>query len=800
MVASSGVFCSLCGLHTFTPLKGSDGKLFCCHACVEVAELLAEKPSQPEETAHPEMANAGMTMQLRGLWCSSCAWLIEQRLRLTPGVGSAQVSFLQLQASVAYDSAATSPEKIRKRVRQLGYQAYLDHETPKDEEEGFFTRMLVGGMLSMHIMTSSGLIYLRQVMGWDGPDTQWLVHFFQWMEFFLSIPLVLILGLPIFKSGLAGLMQKMPNIHTLVAIGTIAALALSTRNLLLNTGQVYFDTASMLLFLLTVGRWLEMQAYKSGFKAVEELTGQIPDQATVIENGGEKIIFACDITAGLRILVRPGERFPADGLVASGLGDIDESMLTGESRPVLRRPGEPVYAGTTNLDGTMEVIVSAAGAQTRAGQIGRLLHHALWQRSPVERLADRLAAMMVPFAAVLALGTFLFWNARLGMEAGLMNALAVLLIACPCALALATPLTLWAALAQAAKNGVILRSTAAVERLARVRHIFFDKTGTLTRLPLRLMAVSTFGETEDMLIQKVASVESLSDHPLAEALAGAARSRGLDISAPEGFRVLPGAGVRALVGGETVVVGRRQLMEKEGLSLPDELAQTAEQWQRTGWVVVFAGWAGQARGVLALGESMRAESAAALEELRQQGKTVSVLTGDSAAAGARWQQRLGIPVEAALSPEEKLERIQRVGPASAMVGDGINDGPALAAAGIGIALARGTQVARSAAEVVLVRDDLRLVAWLTALSKEARRRLHQNLVWAFAYNLIGLTLAVGGQLQPVIGAAAMVISSLLVTQNALRLRKFPPLQEKQTDFPDEFEPRYPLEMERTPGS
>ena len=764
--------CSLCGLPAYHPIQGQEGETFCCPSCQEVSGLLKAQPARPRE-AEQSADLTGMTLNLRGLWCSSCAWLIEEKLKATRGVGAAQVSFLQLQASVSYDPTCTTPQQVQRSVRRLGYQAYLEDEQPKDEEDAFFTRMLVGGMLSMHIMTSSGFIYLRQVMGWASPDTQWLVQFFQWLEFGLSIPLIILLGVPIIKSGVAGILRRMPNIHTLVALGTVSALVLSTRNLILHTGQVYFDTASMLLFLLTVGRWLEMQAYKAGFQAVEGLASQIPDQATLLDGQGEKIIPAARLSPGMRVLVRPGERFAADGLVASGEGDVDESMLTGESTPALRREGQAVYAGAASLDGTFEVIISAVGTNTRAGQIGRLLHHALWQRSPVERLADRLAAIMTPLAALLAAGTFLYWNAHLGLETGLMHALAVLLIACPCALALATPLTLWQALARAAQNGVILRSTTALERLAQVKQVYFDKTGTLTRLPLRLAAIAVHQATEEEALGKAASLEIPSEHPLAQAIVAEARERDLVAASLEGFRTLPGAGVYGLVEREAVWVGSRRLMEKEGLALPETLLRACESWQEQGWVVVFVAWGGQARGALALGEKIRSDALPALAELARQGQEVGVLTGDSPASGARWSEWLGVQVHAGLSPEEKLAHIQAGAASTVMVGDGINDGPALAAAGVGISLARGTQVARSAAEAVLVRDDLRLVPWLIDLSKAARRSLHQNLAWAFIYNLVGLTLAVCGQLQPVIGAAAMVISSVLVTQNALRLRNFP---------------------------
>jgi heavy metal translocating P-type ATPase len=773
VVAAAGVICSLCGLHTYHPLPGKGGEVFCCHACQEVAGLLKENSGKAQSTGVKGDNLTTHVMKLSGLWCSSCAWLIEETLKSTRGVGEARVSFLQLQARIEYDPAVTKLEQIRRKVRRLGYQAYLEGEKQADEEDAFFTRMLVGGMLAMHIMTSSGIIYIRQALGLASPDSHWMVEFFQWMEFALSIPLAIILGLPILRAGLASLFRGMPNIHTLVALGTFSALILSTRNLLLNNGQVFFDTAAMLLFLLSVGHWLEMQAYKNSRQAVRDLAGQLPDEARILTGGDERVIPASQLSPGNRLLIKPGERFPADGYIAAGWGDVDESMLSGEPKPNLKRGGEPVFAGTLSLDGAFEVIVSSVGANTRAGQIGGLLHRALWQRSPVERLADRLAAYMVPVAALLASGTFLYWKAQLGIEAGLMNALAVLLIACPCALALATPLTLWQALARAAQNGVILRSTGVLERLSMVTEVFFDKTGTLTRLPLRLKSVAVDGETEESLLSKVAAAESKSEHPIAEAIMAGVKIKRYNVLQPADFRAVPGAGVQALVEGNFIWAGSRKLMELEGLTLPEGLRHTAETWQSQGSIVVYAGWDGRVRGILALGERVRPEAAATLAEFQKQGMRVSILTGDSEKAGARWQEWLNIPVEAGLSPEEKLARIQTAGKRSVMLGDGINDGPALAAAGVGISLAKGTEVAQSAAEVVLVRDDLRLAPWLIELARGTRRKVHQNLFWAFAYNMIGLALAVGGLLQPVVGAAAMVISSLLVTQNALRLRNFP---------------------------
>ena len=781
--------CSLCGLTTLHPLTNEAGEVFCCPSCREVSALLADSPAEPVVIANEANAQ-NITLTLGGMWCSSCGWLVSEQLKRTAGVVNAEVSFIQQQANLTYDAALTNPVKLKKRIRSLGYKATLPDEKPYDEEESFFTRLLIGGVMVLHDMIVGGGIYARELLGWASPETAWLVHFFQIMMLVTSIPVLLLLGLPILRAGLASLLRGQPNIHTLITIGTFSAFGLSIRNFMVGHGGLYFDTATMLISLVSIGRWLEMQAHKSSNKAVARLLEQIPATATVVTGESDKTVNVADLKPGMRVRVRPGERFPVDGLIAIGEGDVDESLLTGEPKPVTHRESEKIQAGTINLDGSFEVIATAVGEATTAGQIGRLLHEALWARSPLERMVDKLSAWMTPAALVLASIAFLIWNYISGVETGLLVALSVLLIACPCALGLATPLTLWLALERAAESGAILRSTAALERLAKVDKVFFDKTGTLTQLPMKVQNIFldpgcllSFSQTTSRLtpekefLQIIGSIENESEHPLAKAIVEFAKSNQVTFSKPESFKALSALGVKAELNYKQIVIGSVRLMSAEGLGMSTNISEQATAWREAGHVVVYAGWEGQVVGLVRLGETVREEAKDVVHQLQSRGLELGVLTGDDESAGARWQQVLGIPVKAALTPDEKMNQLAEN---AAMVGDGINDGPALAAATVGLAMNHGTDVARTAADIVLMRDDLHVIPWLVDLSRESMRRVRQNLGWAVIYNLIGVALAMAGLLQPVFSAFAMVVSSIFVMSNAMKMNRFPSLYEEDS--------------------
>ncbi|MCE7860716.1 MAG: cation-transporting P-type ATPase [Chloroflexi bacterium CFX2] len=782
--------CSLCGLTTLHPLANDRGDVFCCPSCREVSALLEEAPAKPGILAN-EADRESVTLTLGGMWCSSCAWLVSEGLKRTKGVVNAEVNFIQQQANLTFDSTITNPKLIKKRVRSLGYQATLPNEKPRDEEESFFTRLLIGGVMVLHDLIVGAGIYLREIFGWATPESQPLVDFFQVMMLISSIPVLILLGLPILRAGFASLLRGQPNIHTLITIGTFSAFGLSVYHLIIGQGGLYFDTATMLIFLVSVGRWLEMQAHKSSNKAVMKLLDQIPITATVVTNEADKEVSVSDLKPGMRLRVRPGARFPVDGLIAAGEGDVDESLLTGEPKPVSHREGDSVKAGTVNLDGSFEVIATAVGESTTAGQIGRLLHEALWARSPLERLVDKLSAWMTPAALALATIAFLVWNTISGFEHGLLVALSVLLIACPCALGLATPLTLWLSLERAAESGAILRSTASLERLAKVDKVFFDKTGTLSQLPMKVHEIKEEmenlvrgrAEGKEEFLRVVASIENESEHPLAKSIVQYANSQGIELRKPASFKSLPALGVVGhlpdSVTRSPIFIGSERLMAAQGFRISKSLNEEVELIKREGQVVVYAGWDGQVWGVMGLGETVRAEAGDVMVQLQTRGLELGVLTGDEASAGGR--KVLGIPVQAALTPDEKMKHLAGN---AAMVGDGINDGPALAAATVGLAMNHGTDVARTAADIILMRDDLKLIPWLVDLSRESMKRVKQNLGWAVIYNLFGVALAMAGLLQPVFSAFAMVASSVFVTSNAMRMNKFPLLYDREDTVPE----------------
>jgi heavy metal translocating P-type ATPase len=408
-----------------------------------------------------------------------------------------------------------------------------------------------------------------------------------------------------------------------------------------------------------------------------------------------------------------------------------------------------------------------------------LLHEALWNRSPLERLADKLSAWMTPFALALATVAFIVWNYQSGFEKGMLVALSVLLIACPCALGLATPLTLWLSLERAAQSGIILRSAAALERLANVEKVFFDKTGTLTQLPMKvlnppLLSGEGLGVREDVFLSIIASIENESEHPLAKAIVDYAKENQVERIKPTSFKSLPSLGVVGQLPISSlqspIHIGSSRLMSAEGFEMPKEIANQADLWKDAGQVVVYAGWDGQVRGIIGLGETVREEAGEVIRELKSRGLNPGVLTGDDARAGERWASLLDVPVQAELHPDEKMSRL---GENTAMVGDGVNDGPALAAATVGLAMNHGADATRAASDVVLMRDDLRAVPWLFDLSKTTMGRVRENLGWAFAYNLVGVGLAMAGLMQPVFAALAMVMSSVFVTANAMRMNNYP---------------------------
>ena len=769
-MSSKSVSCTLCGLPTYHPITDESDGFFCCVACREVSQLLGDKPQPQDMPAVSFTNNSTTTIQLGGMWCPSCAWLVTERLQRARGVHFAETNFIRREARVQFDAKRTNAGKLARHIRRVGYRAWLDGDKPYDEEEAHWNRLLIGGVLAMKVMVISFIIYVRHWLGLASDDTAWLEHFFGIMMIPLTVGVVLTLGLPIARAGLAALLQRRPNTHSLIALGAFAALGLSIRNVVVG-GNIYFDTTCALLFLLAVGRWLEMQAQKESREAVEKLWQRMPVEATWLTAKEERRVPADSLPLGSRVRIRPGEQVPVDGVVVAGQSDVDESWLTGEPEPVLRQIGDSLLAGSMNLDGSLEIVTTATGTETTVGQIGKLLHEAAWQKAPVERIADRIAAWMMPIAVLLSILTFIYWSGQRGVETGLIISLSVLLIACPCALGIATPLTLWLGLGRAANAGILLRRTAVLEQLAQVRHAFFDKTGTLTMRPLQLKHIATIND-ENRFRSIVTSVEQHSEHPIGQAIANYSTKADLAQLPVTEFETLGGLGVTAQVEGKQVWIGSQTLMLEAKLACTAGIAKQANRWQKSGLRVIYAGWDDSVQGLLGLGEQLRQETKGVINQLQEMQLTVSILTGDNEINGKLLQQKFGIPVHAGLRPEQKLSWIESSQVETLMVGDGINDSPALATATVGLALRQGTDIACFSADGILLHDDLRAIPWLIALSHRTIVIVRQNLKWAFAYNIAGILLALTGYLQPSIAALFMVGSNFVVTANALRLRRW----------------------------
>ncbi len=584
-----------------------------------------------------------------------------------------------------------------------------------------------------------------------------------------------LLGWPILSNAAAGLRRGALGLDALVVLGVLAATLGSVPATFGGQGATYYDTATMILLFVTAGRYVESTARARAARGLRGLLAA-PARAEVLRGNVWLTVAADEVGLDDVVRVRPGGAFPVDGLVVQGTGTVSEAALTGESRPVLKEPGDEVVAGATSYDGAFRVQPTRVGAETFLRQLDALVAHARASRAPVERQADRLASLLTVAAGLVGAGTLAYWGIVRGdQSAGLLHGLAVLLIACPCALGIATPLALRVGLAEAARRGILVREAAALETLGHVRALFADKTGTLTtgRPGLRRVVVRPgAGLTEQAALRLAAALGQGSEHPLSRAIVEAAAD--LD-AAPrvEGFRSWPGLGVSGDLadGGGAVALGSERLMERLGL-LESAAGERVDSGDSS---VVYLGVTGRVVAELHLADTPRPEALEAARSLRRLGVRLVVLSGDRRSAATALGSELGIEeVHAGLQPADKarlVAEVARQAGTTAMLGDGVNDAPSLAAADVGLAMGNGTDLARSVAPVVLMADDLRQVAWLLALARRVGRTVRLNLFWATLYNVVGIGLAAAGLLQPVFAAAAMVASSLLVLTNSLRLQR-----------------------------
>jgi Cu+-exporting ATPase len=618
------------------------------------------------------------------------------------------------------------------------------------------------------------------------------------LQLLLATPVVLWCGWPFFERGWRSVVTLRLNMFTLIALGTAAAYAFSLAALLWpqwipaafhehGRAPLYFEAAAVIVTLVLVGQVLELQARKRTSGAIRELLSLAPEQARVVRDGREQIVPLADVQAGDLLRVVPGDRVPVDGVLTRGGSAVDESMLTGEPMPVEKSVGDRVIGGTVNGNGSFEMKAEQVGAQTVLARIVDLVASAQRSRAPIQRLADSVSAWFVPIVVAVALLTFVLWT-WLGPEESrlayaLVSAVSVLIIACPCAVGLATPMSIMVAVGRGATSGVLIRDAAALETLETVDVVAFDKTGTLTEgRPALTHVTPCDGLSKDDLLRIAASVESQSEHPIAAAVVLAAHKKDLTLPPAESFAAVTGSGVRAVVEGRTVLVGSAQFLRAQGITVDSATEAQAEQLRGQGATVVHAASDGSWAGMLAVADPVRPSSQSAILALHELGLRLLMLTGDNATTARHVAGSLGIDdVRASVSPQAKHDAIVALrhdGRRIAMAGDGINDAPALAAADVGIAMGTGADVAIESADVTLLKGDLRGVVRAVRLSRATMRNIRQNLAFAFLYNVLGIPIAAGVLypllgivLSPMIGAAAMSLSSVSVIGNALRLRR-----------------------------
>lgn len=598
-----------------------------------------------------------------------------------------------------------------------------------------------------------------------------------WLAFAATVPVQFIVGWPILKEAAQRARAMTSNMDTLITLGTLTAFIYSTYQLFAG-GPLFFDTSALIIAFVVLGRYFEATAQGKAREAIGKLLEMGAKEATLLVDGEERRVPVDQVRVGDLVRVRPGEKIPVDGEITDGRAAVDESMLTGESVPVEKTVGDHVAGATVNTDGLLTVRATAVGADTALAQIVRLVEQAQGGKAPVQRLADRVSAVFVPAVIGVAVATFAGWTLLAANPvAGMTAAVAVLIIACPCALGLATPTAIMVGTGRGADLGILVKGGEVLEASKKIDTVVFDKTGTLTRAQMQLTDVIPGKRRRPEPVLRIASaVELGSEHPIGAAIVAGARERGLEIPAAKAFANIAGHGVRAEVDGKSVVVGRRKLVDEQDLQLPDHLAAAAAELEDQGRTAVFVGQDGQVIGVLAVADTVKDDAVDVVRRLHATGLQVAMITGDNARTAHAIAKQLGIDrVLAEVLPQDKVtevRRLQNEGRVVAMVGDGVNDAPALVQADLGIAIGTGTDVAIEASDITLMSDRLDGVVVAIELSRRTLRTIYQNLGWAFGYNTAAIPLAALGLLNPVVAGAAMGFSSVSVVTNSLRLRRF----------------------------
>ncbi|MFJ1926432.1 heavy metal translocating P-type ATPase [Streptomyces sp. NPDC088131] len=742
---------------------------------------------------------AEVELAIGGMTCASCAARIEKKLNRMDGV-EATVNYATEKARVSYRGEDVSVQDLIATVEKTGYSAQqpappvrgtaasgeTDEAAEADELQPLRQRLITAVLLAVPVIAMS-MIPALQFDNW------------QWLSLTLAAPVVTYAGWPFHRAAWTNARHGAATMDTLVSVGTSAAFLWSLWALFFGTagmtgmthpfeltigrsdgaGNIYLEAAAGVTAFILAGRYFEARSKRKAGAALKALLELGAKEVTVLRDGREVTVDTADLRAGDRFLVRPGEKIATDGTVVEGNSAVDASMLTGESVPVEVGVGDPVTGATLNAGGRLVVEATRIGADTQLARMAKLVEDAQNGKAAAQRLADRISAVFVPVVILLALGTLGFWLATgAGLTAAFTAAVAVLIIACPCALGLATPTALMVGTGRGAQLGILIKGPEVLETTRRVDTIVLDKTGTVTTGKMTLQAVHTApGTTETDVLRLAGALEHASEHPIAQAVAtGAAGRTTSPLPTPEDFVNVPGLGVQGVVEGHAVLVGREQLLAEWEIRLPAELAHRKAEAEAAGRTAIAVAWDGEARAVLEVADAVKDTSAEAIVKLRALGLTPILLTGDNRAVAESVAAEVGIEkVYAEVMPEDKVDvvkRLQAEGRSVAMVGDGVNDAAALAQADLGLAMGTGTDAAIEAGDLTLVRGDLRSAADAIRLSRRTLGTIRTNLFWAFAYNVAALPLAAMGLLNPMIAGAAMAFSSVFVVGNSLRLRGF----------------------------